>query len=157
MQPLIRQATEGDIASILPLWHELIEHHSRLDTRFRLVPDAADRAETHLRAELAAPTSLLAVAEHDAAVVAYCRASVRQPSPIFEPRAYGFISEFHVVRSLRRQGIGRNLLQYVRTWFGEQGVARLELVTLDANEDSNPFWQSMGCVPYARNYAAELR
>lgn len=156
MQTLVRKANEEDVAAVLPLWRELMEFHSALDARFRLVSDAASQVEAHLRAELTSPTSLLAVAEYDASVAAYCRASVRQQSPIFEHRAHGFISELHVSPAFRRRGIGRSLLQFVRRWFEEQEVARIELVTLDANDSSNAFWRTLGCKPYAVHRRLEL-
>lgn len=151
MQTLFREAGSGDIEAVLLLWHEMMEFHANLDPRYRLVSDAAIQVEAHLRLELDEPTSLLAVAEHDSVVVAYCRASIRRKSPIFERRVHGFVSEFHVLRSMRRRGIGRGLFQFVRQWFGEQGISSVELVTLDANEGSNAFWQSVGCIPYARS------
>ena len=149
MQTLVRTATEEDVAAILPLWRELMEFHSSLDSQYRLVADAATQVETHLHAELATPTSILAVAECGSTIVAYCRASVRQQSPIFEQHSHGFISEFHVSPSFRRRGIGRSLFEHVQQWLVEQDIRRVELVTLSANEASTAFWQSVGCLPYA--------
>jgi ribosomal protein S18 acetylase RimI-like enzyme len=156
MQAIIRKAGETDIVSILPLWHELMEFHSAFDSRFRLAADAISQGHSHFRAELTAPTSLLVVAEHDSTIVGYCLASCRQQPPIFERRAYGFISEFHILPSFRRCGIGSSLFAYTQRWFNKQGISRIELVTINANDDSNAFWQHMGFRSYAERRSLEL-
>jgi GNAT superfamily N-acetyltransferase len=127
MQAIIRKTTELDVVSILPLWRELMEFHSAFDSRFRLVDDSFSHGDTYFRAELATPTSLLAVAECNSTIVGYCLASCRQQPAIFEHRAYGFISEFHISSAFRRRGIGGSLFAYTRQWFGEQGISRIEL------------------------------
>ena len=156
MQMVIRQARAEDVAAILPLWRELMRHHAELDPQYRLVPDAPAQAEAHLHAELTAPDSILLVAVYGSAILGYCRASVRQPSPVFVPSPQGFISELHVSPVYRRRGVGRGLFEHVKRCFGERGVYRLELVTLNANDDSGAFWQSMGCEPYAERRFFEL-
>jgi ribosomal protein S18 acetylase RimI-like enzyme len=156
MQAIIRKATETDIVSILPLWRELMEFHSDFDSRFQLAADAISQGDAYFRAELTAPTSLLAVAERDSTIVGYCLAFCRQQPPIFKHRAYGFISEFHILPSFRRCGIGSSLFAYVRKWFSEQGISRIELVTINANDGSNAFWQRMGCRSYAERRSLEF-
>jgi ribosomal protein S18 acetylase RimI-like enzyme len=149
MQAVIRKATESDIVSVLPLWRELMEFHSTFDFRFQVTSDAVSQGDSYFRAELITPTSLLAVADCDSRIVGYCLASCRQQPKVFEHRAYGFISEFHVLPSFRRQGIGSRLFAYARQWFGERSISRIELVTINANDGSNAFWQRMGCRSYA--------
>ena len=153
---LIRKAVEGDIAAILPLWRELMEFHSDFDAWYRLAADAVSPGKSHLRAELTRPTSFLAVAEHHSGMVGYCLASVHNQPSFFEHRAYGFVSEFHVARSFRRRGIGRSLFASMKQWFHRKGVSRIELVTMNANEHSNAFWQSMGCCSYAERRFVEF-
>ena len=96
------------------------------------------------------------MAEHESGVVGYCRASVKRLSPVFEPRAHGFISELHVSPSTRRRGIGRALFAHVRWWLAGQGVRRVELITLNANDGSPAFWQSVGCESCAERRFLEI-
>ena len=156
MQPLIRKATEEDIAAILSLWRELNEFHTELDPQFQLVPDAGVQGEKHLRTHLDAPGSLLAVAERGAAIAGYCLAAVREQSPIFERRRHGFVSDLHVAASQRRHGVGTSLFEYVQRWFRERGVSRIELMTHNANACSNAFWESIGCEAYMERRRLEL-
>jgi ribosomal protein S18 acetylase RimI-like enzyme len=121
-----------------------------------LAADAISQGDDYFRAELTAPTSLLAIAEHDSTIVGYCLASRRQQPLIFEHQVYGFISEFHVLPSFRRRGIGSSLFTYTRKWFGEQGISRIELVTINANDGSNAFWQRMGSRSYAERRSFEF-
>ena len=153
---LIRKAVAGDIAAVLRLWRELMEFHSNFDSRFRLAADAVSPGKSHLRSELARPTSFLAVAEHRSGVVGYCLASVHNQPSFFEHRAYGFVSEFHVAQSLRRRGIGRSLFAGMKQWFQRNGVSRIELVTMNGNEGSKAFWQSVGCCSYAERRCIDL-
>jgi GNAT superfamily N-acetyltransferase len=153
---LVRKAIEGDIAAILLLWRELMEFHSDFDSRFRLAADAVSPGKSHLRSELARPTSFLAVAEHCSGIVGYCLASVHRQPSFFEHRAYGFVSEFHVARSFRLRGVGRSLFASMKQWFQRKGVSRIELVTMNGNESSRAFWQSMGCCSYAERRFIEL-
>jgi hypothetical protein len=102
MQIHVRKANAEDVAAVLLLWRELMEFHSDLDPQFRLVPGAVAQGEMHLMAELGHPASILIEAEQGAAVVGYCRASLRQQSPIFEHRTHGFISELHVLPRFQR-------------------------------------------------------
>lgn len=153
---LIRRAVDSDIAAILPLWRELLEYHSDFDPRFRLSADAVLPGKSHFRSELTKPTSFLAVAEHGSSIVGYCLASVHNQPSFFEHRAYGFVSEFHVSHSFRRRGIGRSLFGNMKQWFQRNGVSRVELVTMNGNESSKAFWQSVGCCSYAERRFIEL-
>lgn len=153
---LIRKAVAGDIAAILPLWRELMEFHSDFDSRFQLAADSVSPGKSYLRSELAKPSSFLAVAEVGSGIVGYCLASVHRHPSFFEHRAYGFVSDFHVSRSFRRQGIGRSLFASMKGWFQRKGVSRIELVTMNGNEHSKAFWQSMGCCSYAERRFIEF-
>jgi len=156
MQATVRTAVEADIASILPLWRELMEIHSAIDLRFRLAVDAISHADAYFREELSKPASLVAVAECDSTAVGYCVASCRQAPPFFEQSAYGFISEFHVLPAFRRGGVGTHLFEYARDWFRTKDVFRIELVTMNANHDSNAFWERLGCRIYAQRRYVEF-
>jgi ribosomal protein S18 acetylase RimI-like enzyme len=153
---LIRKATDSDIAAILPLWRELMEFHSNFDSRFRLAVDAVSPGKSHLRSELHKSSSFLAVAENRSGLVGYCLGSVHKQPSFFEHRAYGFVSEFHVSHSFRRQGVGQSLFASMRQWFQRKRVSRVELVTMNANAHSKAFWQSMGCCSFAERRFIEL-
>jgi ribosomal protein S18 acetylase RimI-like enzyme len=153
---LIRRAVESDIPAILPLWRELMEFHSDFDSRFQLAAGAVSPGQSHLRSELTRPTSFLAVAEHHSGMVGYCLASVHHQPSFFEHRVYGFVNEFHVSHSFRRRGIGRSLFASMKRWFRRRGVSRIELVTMNGNEQSKAFWQGMGCCSFAERRFVDL-
>ena len=48
------------------------------------------------------------------------------------------------------------LFRYVQEWLCEQGISRVELVTINANTTSVAFWRSVGCKPFSERRFLEI-
>jgi ribosomal protein S18 acetylase RimI-like enzyme len=61
---------------------------------------------------------------------------------------FGFISDLTVRVDMRRQGVGRRLLDHVFDWFRARGVANVQLQVYERNTKGRAFWESQGFEPF---------
>ncbi|MCI0457275.1 MAG: GNAT family N-acetyltransferase [Gemmataceae bacterium] len=61
-----------------------------------------------------------------------------------------FLHWAYLEEGVRRQGVGKMLLDALLGWAREQRAARVELQFIDGNEGARRFWEKMGFMPYAR-------
>ena len=47
----------------------------------------------------------------------------------------------------RRQGVGRQLIEFLREWSGQRGVTRMQLVADQENEGAGQFYATLGWQP----------
>ncbi len=67
-----------------------------------------------------------------------------QTIPFYSPRPYGFVYDIHVVEWARRQGAGRQLLEFAFRWFADHGLTKVKLEVAESNEQAKPLYGKMG-------------
>jgi ribosomal protein S18 acetylase RimI-like enzyme len=148
----IEAATLADLDAIVRLWMEMMREHESFDSRVRLADKADDAYRQYAHyyiergdagifvARLKLGGTLLSREE----IGGFCLSYRARNLPMFRPANYGFISDLTVLRRYRHRGIGRALLEAVRTWFRRQGVTHIQLQVYDRNAPGIAFWKSQG-------------
>ena len=69
----------------------------------------------------------------------------------------GYITQYYVDSSCRRQGIGKLGLSYIHDWFHSRGLEEAMLNVAICNEVGNRFWVEQGYIPYATRMRYKFR
>jgi ribosomal protein S18 acetylase RimI-like enzyme len=128
-----RQATLNDCAQLAELNHQLIRdegHRNRMT-----VPELEERMERWLAAEYSA------VLFEDQGQVVACAVYRLQPTEIY-------LRQLFVVRHRRRQGIGRQAMEMLRSRVWPKN-RRLTVEVLVQNAAAVAFWRSLGYRDYS--------
>jgi ribosomal protein S18 acetylase RimI-like enzyme len=147
----IRPATPADVPEMLRLWRKMMDHHARLEPRFRPLPHPeGERAwEKHLREDILSNTDCHAlVADAGERLVGQIIGTLPNPLPVFEAQTFGFVTDVVVDPTARRQGVGRRLFDALKDWFRRQGATHVELQVAHANPAAQAFWRGIGCKDY---------
>ena len=141
---VLREASTHDASAVCALWLDLMHEHEALDARFVLSEDAPLRWKNDFPLWVEDQTRMLLLAELSGELVGFIQAHRRLDPPIFKEKPEVFIDELYVVPSARKRGVGRLLLDAIRTWAREVGAAQLRLRVLSANSDGLAFWERHG-------------
>ncbi len=148
MNPIsIREATSEDVLSIVQLWIEAVDYAAKLDTYYARSDDGHLVFEEFIRGHLEFDTAVVAVGEKDKIIVGYCLGVQLERPPMAKERDYGVIYDMGVNQHNRRQGIGKRLFEFVKTWFNSRNITHIELNVLIANHSARKFWISLGFHP----------
>jgi GNAT superfamily N-acetyltransferase len=151
----IRPGRPGDGAGLASLHVAGGKDYLELDPmRFR-IPDEDGLAEW-LDEDLATSGGswVCFVAEEDGRIVGQVEARLLQPmdsaryqliTSLGEVR--GEVNSLGVLRSHRRRGIGRALMQQAERWLADRGAVVIELDTLARSPESVPFYEAIGYRP----------
>ena len=146
----VRKATtvDAEVLSSLNVDVQTI-HWSALPTRFKPPgPDAFPPAAA--AALLEEPDNLVFIAEVDSLPVGYAYAEViHRPETAF---SYAddlvYLHHISVRPSYRKQGLGRALMDAVRSAASERGITVLAIDVWTFNEDARSFFRRCGFTPY---------
>lgn len=142
---MVRFAEERDIPRINELRRQVNELHAagRPDIfKPGFCQELQDRAYTLLRGE----KSDILVAERDGVIcgMACIEYLHRQESPYSYPRSLYFVTEFGVDEVYRRQGIGRELMDFMEADASAKGFSSIELDMWTFNRTAQAFYEAMG-------------
>ena len=86
------------------------------------------------------------VAERDGVIcgMASVEYLIRPESAYCRERKTYYVTEFGVDEAYRRQGVGRELLEFMRKDAGERGFSKMELDAWTFNESALKFYESVG-------------
>ena len=94
------------------------------------------------------------VAEEDGRIVGEVEARLLQPmdSARYQlitalGQVRGEVNSLGVLKSHRRRGIGRALMEHAERWLADRGAVMIELDTLAESPESVPFYEAIGYQP----------
>jgi ribosomal protein S18 acetylase RimI-like enzyme len=150
MPVAIRRATtiDAELLSALNVDVQTI-HWSALPTRFK--PPGADTfPPTAAATLLAKPDNLVFIAEFDSLPVGYAYAEVvhRAETPFSYADDIVYLHHISIRPSYRKQGVGRALMDAVRSIASERGITAFALDVWTFNEDARSFFRRQGFTPY---------
>ena len=154
---MIRVATPDDLPVIAQMRAQVHALHAkgRPDIfRADLTPELAARAREFLER----PDAAILLAERDGVVCGFACVNevVRAQSPYNNARAFLHVEEFGVDESHRRQGVGRELFDFIRAYAREKGLHRVELDMWAFNADALRFYESIGLKTYRHDMECEV-
>lgn len=151
----IRKATAKDIRDILPVWGELADFHSALDSAFAPSESWPREYGAYLRTLMTRDDAIAVVARDGTTLIGYAVGRLTTLPPFFEHRHRGYIHDVYVKPPFRRHGVGRGLVGEILAWLRQRGVSIVEL-TVAANNDAVPFWERLGFRVYMHHMKLEL-
>jgi GNAT superfamily N-acetyltransferase len=143
----IRRALGADVGEITEMWEALVAHHLSLDPD--LPQPTADGAEKYARllvTYMGYDEGRVFVAVNERGMlVGYILGSLADRSPsMFVPEPVGNIMDLYVRSEFRRQGIGRQLVDAMMTWFSEKQIRVVSWDVVAANAETHAFWKAVG-------------
>jgi ribosomal protein S18 acetylase RimI-like enzyme len=154
---LIRKAAEDDLPQLMALNIEVHEYHrqARPDIFKDPTPEAVRR---HLVSYLATDQVATFVAEEGSQLLGYVQVEVKViPEGDFNKQVrHGIINNLAVTASMRRNGVGRKLLQKAEEWLRQKDLDYSQLNVWEFNESAIRFYEKIGYSNYSRKMARSL-
>ena len=171
----IRTASRKDVLQLSKLFQQEIEYHQDMAGYYELLPNFNWVAYTEER--LKDRKRVILVAEHGECLAGFIVGKIMNyppdyryksilrrivhyvkkitPLPI-KPMKWGFIEDCYVMPSLRRQGIGSQLVLNAMQWFQSKQVSRIELSLIARNEEGEAFWRKSGFKTFRLSLSKEI-
>ena len=136
----IESAQHADIPRLAELLNDLF------GVEFDFTADATRqvRGLEMLIAEAAKSDRQIAIVARDDSGLVVGMASAQLVISTAEGALSAWIEDVVVHQDYRRQGIGRNLLEYLVAWAKARGATRVQLVADRENESADFFYQALG-------------
>lgn len=98
------------------------------------------------------PDKDIAVAEREGQICAFAVLHhIRRPENMVKrEQEYLDIDEFGVDEACRRQGVGTELMAYIRRFAAEKGLRRIELNMWEFNQSALAFYEELGFTTFRR-------
>ena len=148
---LIRFAEEKDLDQINELRKQVNVLHTAAEPEI-FKPGFPAELRDCVHTILNDPEKKIVAAESNGAICGFAILHhIHKPeTPYMFVREYLDIDEFCVDQSYRRQGIGSELIRYIRAYAKETGFHRIELNMWEFNQDALAFYESSGFETYRR-------
>jgi GNAT superfamily N-acetyltransferase len=156
---VLRTAEPADREAAIALIHALNAYENRL-TGDRLETRAAAEASfARLMERIAARHGRLVLACDDDRIVGLMGFVVEEDQPFIreDVRRYGVVTDLVVDEDARGRGIGRRLLEEAERLARAEGLGRLAIGVLDANEAAARIYRAFGFADYLRVMTKDLR
>ena len=142
----VRIAQLREIDRIAALWALITEHHAGLDPLFRMRrgPVAEGELRELLRALHRDPDAEILVYDRNGTPEGLCIVRIDRAPPILEETERAEITDVGVRPALRRQGVGRLLVEEAQAWVRDRGVERIEIQVATGNPEGQAFWRAIG-------------
>lgn len=143
---IIRPITPDDTDTIAEMWLELVEYHRNLDADLpAAAPGGEHRYARRIMERLDDPYTCGLVAEEDGQVVGYVLGMIVDlMQDIFAQQPGGFLADIYVEPAFRNRGVGRALVEALRSWFRQSGVQSFDWHVSAYNPNALAFWRAVG-------------
>lgn len=141
----IRPGRREDAPATARLWMRSAEEHAAYDPIYATSPDA-EKTMRRFLADLAnGRNSFLFVAvSGEERVIGFVSGELREGSPTFQSKTWASVDDVYVAAEHRSMGVGRALLENVRTWARERGADGVSLQVAAANDRGRKFYEELG-------------
>jgi ribosomal protein S18 acetylase RimI-like enzyme len=144
----VRAAVPSDLDRAAALATLLFAAHAAEGGSFAIEPGREGELRELLAACLGDPDRALLVAEPDGgSLVGFVAVGLRRRPGPFAERVRGSVDWLFVREEVRRDGIGRALVDAGLAWLRAQGAERVELEVARANDGAQAFWRALGFLP----------
>lgn len=142
---MIRAARKSDAAVIGQLWLQLAEYYRMLDDRMPVpAEDGAQRYASRIVNSLEDSHIRVLVAEEKGVIIGYVLGVIVDTLPeMFVEEHTGFLADIFVLPDYRGRGTGRALVEALKSWFRERGIAHFDWHVATANTEGIAFWRAI--------------
>lgn len=140
----ITEAAKKHIPEITKLWMEFMYFNTEIEPFDTSGDNVLTQVENHLRNKITSDDSLVLVAVEDQKVVGYSISQITRMPPFSRGKTIGVIYDMAVTASHRRKGIGKEMLDWIKTWFNNRGIKRIEISVVTKNTIGSSFWREQG-------------
>ena len=149
MNLYLRPASAADAEAIIRLHHDAFHETAAafypLETLDAWSSPPSEARYERFRQAMLNGEELLVVAEVDGQVVGFVLGMVIDLMPdIFDQRPSGFLADIYVEPQVRRQGVGRSLVNALVEWFRQCGIHAFDWHVSSNNSEGIAFWRSIG-------------
>jgi len=160
----IRLANESDLDALCDLYFEFHEFHARhVPAYLRSLGNPSGQARDELRQKIReiiqGERSTILVADLSGQTIGLAEIYLRQPdptNPAVVPTLYAHLQSLVVTEPLRRQGVGKQLLQAAQVWAQENGAAEMRLDIWEFAAGPLGFYEKMEYHTTRRTLAKKL-
>ena len=140
----IRPGRREDAAEAAWLWMQSAREHTAHDRVYETAPGAEKTMRRFLADVANSGYSFLFVATAGDRTVGFISGELRQGSPTFLPKTWASVDDVFVEPEYRNRGMGRALLQSVKSWAQEKGADGISLQVAAANSRGRKFYEDLG-------------
>jgi ribosomal protein S18 acetylase RimI-like enzyme len=140
----VRPASLLDVDVIVRFRLELLKEHNRHPIYGRLRDDAGDRAKRSVPLRLASGREITYLAFEGKTPIGMLRCLESKGSPLLSPSKFAYIAAAYVVRTHRRRGILKKLMEAAMTWVRARGLTEVRLHCIPENAGANAAWERFG-------------
>jgi GNAT superfamily N-acetyltransferase len=140
----IRPGRRDDAAEAARLWMQSASEHTSHDPVYVTAP-GAERVMRRFLADLTSSShAFLFVAECEERTIGFVSGELRESSPTFSPKTWASVDDVFVEPDYRNLGVGRALVESVKSWAKERGADGVSLQVAAANERGRKFYEDLG-------------
>ena len=140
----IRPGRRDDAAEAARLWMQSASEHTSHDPIYVAAP-GAERVMRRFLADLTSSShAFLFVADYDGRTIGFVSGELRESSPTFSPKTWASVDDVFVEPDYRNLGVGRALVESVKSWAKERGADGVSLQVAAANERGRKFYEDLG-------------
>jgi GNAT superfamily N-acetyltransferase len=140
----IRPGRREDAAEAARLWMQSAREHTAHDRVYETAPGAEKTMRRFLADVANSGYSFLFVAAAGDRTVGFISGELRQGSSTFLPKTWASVDDVFVEPEYRNRGMGRALLQSVKSWAQEKGADGISLQVAAANSRGRKFYEELG-------------
>ncbi|MFX1250728.1 MAG: GNAT family N-acetyltransferase [Promethearchaeota archaeon] len=152
----IRSANLEDIEILGDLWYYHRNHHKQWDNLYAIIPSAQKEWEKQVKTYLNQSNHCILVAEdRTGKVVGYVHGSFHA-WPLSPFQYYGSLNTITVAEEAQSQGIGKQLVKNLLSWFKEQQIDHISLHVDYRNRVALQIYHDVGFRPYQHRLMLDL-
>jgi GNAT superfamily N-acetyltransferase len=140
----IRCGRKQDAAEAARLWMQSAEEHAAYDEIYTTSPSAEKTMRRFLADLTSSRQSFLFVAVAGERVIGFISGELRTGSTTFRSKTWAAVDDVFVEPDYRNRGVGRDLLEYCKSWARERGADGVSLQVAAANARARRFYAELG-------------
>lgn len=160
----VREAVLKDLPQLCRLYFAFHQHHAeRVPERLKDLGSWEHYDKTRLvrglEEILANPSARIFVAEERGSIAGFVEIYLREDpaDPATISHKYVHVQSLMVVPDLRKQGIGKRLMNAAETWAAGQGAAEIRLDSWEFSGDPVSFYEALGYRSLKRKMVRPIR
>jgi GNAT superfamily N-acetyltransferase len=123
---------------------DLLREHARHPVYGRLRDDAPARATRSVQMRIASGREITYLAFEGKTPIGMLRCMESRGSPLLTPAKFAYIASAFVVRSHRRRGVLKKLMEAAVTWARARDLHEIRLHCVPENAHANAAWDRFG-------------